>query len=194
MFSPSQLSRDKMVLWLLLTSDCSIIHPWIGYQVYLTYESDLPRSKRNLSLHLSAPSTLYDLRQKGFCFVSQTHPVVPSLIWSLCSSDRRFAARFLQISRHREPPCVKLTVTSVFTARDLHPIDYAHAGRTKKTENPIDSPFSIYGGWCWHSFCLSIFVHQSIPIYFVRRLPAPLSPDLHTYSPKGTLVLWCIFC
>src|SRR5690625_2412585 len=88
---------------------------------------------RHLSLHLSAPSTLYDLRQKVFCFVSQTHPVVPSLIWSLCSSDRRFAARFLQISRHREHPCVKLTVTSVFTARDLHPIDYAHAGRTKRS-------------------------------------------------------------
>src|SRR5690625_3061552 len=124
-----------MVLWLLLTSDCSIIHHWIGYQVYLTYQSDLPRYKRNLSLHLSAPSILYDLRQKGFCFVSQTHPVVPSLIWSLCSSDRRFAARFLQISRHREHPCVKLTVTSVFTARDLHPIDYAHAGRTKSTDS-----------------------------------------------------------
>src|SRR5690625_7510536 len=31
-----------MVLWLLLTSDCSIIHHWIGYQVYLTYQSDLP--------------------------------------------------------------------------------------------------------------------------------------------------------
>src|SRR5690625_5023760 len=43
----------------------------------------------------------------------------------------RFAARFLQISRHREHPCVKLTATSVFTARDSHPIDYAHAGRTK---------------------------------------------------------------
>src|SRR5690625_4189905 len=135
LFSPSLLSRDKMVLWLLLTSDCSIIHHWIGCQVYLTYQSDLPRYKRNLSLHLSAPSTLYDLRQKGFCFVSQTHPVVPSLIWSLCSSDRRFAARFLQISRHREHPCVKLTVTSVFTARDLHPIDYAHAGRTKRTSS-----------------------------------------------------------
>src|SRR5690625_1471952 len=74
---------------------------------------------------------MYVLGQKGLCFVSQTHPVVPSLIWSLCSSDRRFAVRFLQISRHREHPCVKLTVTSVFTARDLHPIDYAHAGRTK---------------------------------------------------------------
>src|SRR5690625_816427 len=153
MFSPSQLSRDKMVLWLLLTSDCSIIHPWIGYQVYLTYESDLPRSKRNLSLHLSAPSTLYDLRQKGFCFVSQTHPVVPSLIWSLCSSDRRFAARFLQISRHREHPCVKLTVTSVFTARDLHPIDYAHAGRTSSRWEWLTPDLShhrtyrsVYGG------------------------------------------------
>src|SRR5690625_5148469 len=131
-----------MVLWLLLTSDCSIIHHWIGYQVYLTYQSDLPRYKRNLSLHLSAPSILYDLRQKGFCFVSQTHPVVPSLIWSLCSSDRRFAARFLQISRHREHPCVKLTVTSVFTARDLHPIDYAHAGRTTKTDFPLGK--SVY--------------------------------------------------
>src|SRR5690625_7238886 len=86
----------------------------------------------SLSLRLSSSSSLYDLRQRGFCFVSQTQPVVPSLIWSLCSSDRRFAARFLQISRHREHPCVKLTITSVFTARDLRPIDYAHAGRTKK--------------------------------------------------------------
>src|SRR5690625_4566765 len=121
-----------MVLWLLLTSDCSIIHHCIGYQVYLTYQSDLPRQKRNLSLHLSAPSTLYDLRQKGFCFVSQTHPVVPSLIWSLCSSDRRFAARFLQISRHRERSCVQLIASSVFTAQNSHPIDYAHAWRTTK--------------------------------------------------------------
>ena len=67
----------------------------------------------------------------------QTHPIVPSLIWSSCSSDRRFAARFLQIPRHHGHPCVKLTVTSAFTVRDLHPIDYAHAGRTIKKVLPI---------------------------------------------------------
>src|SRR5690625_5806843 len=94
---------------------------------------------------------MYVLGQKGLCFVSQTHPVVPSLIWSLCSSDRRFAVRFLQISRHREHPCVKLTVTSVFTARDLHPIDYAHAGRTKDQKHEQ-------------------FFHASDPVYFFLLL------------------------
>ena len=36
-------------------------------------------------------------------------------------TDRRFAARFLQIPRHHEHPCVKLTVTSTFTVRELSP-------------------------------------------------------------------------
>ncbi|MDR9794773.1 hypothetical protein Q8A72_18090, partial [Aeribacillus pallidus] len=41
-------------------------------------------------------------------------------------------ARFLQIPRHHGHPCVKLTATSAFAARDFHPIDYTHAGRTSK--------------------------------------------------------------
>jgi len=44
----------------------------------------------------------------------------------------KFAARFLQIPRRHGHPCVKLTATSAFAARDFHPIDYTHAGRTHK--------------------------------------------------------------
>ncbi|WP_225434279.1 hypothetical protein, partial [Peribacillus tepidiphilus] len=50
-------------------------------------------------------------------------------------SDRKFAARFLQIPRHRGHPCVKLTATSAFAVRDSHPIDYTHAGRTQYAYN-----------------------------------------------------------
>jgi hypothetical protein len=60
----------------------------------------------------------------------QTHPMLPSLIWSSYSLGRKFAADFLQILRHHRHPCLKLTITTAFMARDLHPIDYAHAGRT----------------------------------------------------------------
>ncbi|WP_225434199.1 hypothetical protein, partial [Peribacillus tepidiphilus] len=55
-------------------------------------------------------------------------------------SDRKFAARFLQIPRHHGHPCVKLTATSAFAARDSHPIDYTHAGRTQQ------KPLSIRKG------------------------------------------------
>src|SRR5690625_4591047 len=109
---------------------------------------------------------MYVLGQKGLCFVSQTHPVVPSLIWSLCSSDRRFAVRFLQISRHREHPCVKLTVTSVFTARDLHPIDYAHAGRTKKRriQSILRFLFTVVG----------VGIRSAYPSLFINQFPSIL--------------------
>ncbi|WP_374718211.1 hypothetical protein, partial [Neobacillus sp.] len=60
-----------------------------------------------------------------------------------CSSDRKFAARFLQIPRHHGHPCVKLTATSAFAARDFHPIDYTHAGRTCKKQQ---------GSPCCYSF------------------------------------------
>ncbi|WP_424237914.1 hypothetical protein, partial [Bhargavaea ginsengi] len=36
---------------------------------------------------------------------------------------------------------VRLTVTSAFTVRDLHPIDCAHAGRTMLKRHPIRMPF-----------------------------------------------------
>ncbi|MGE7768787.1 hypothetical protein, partial [Peribacillus sp. NPDC096540] len=45
---------------------------------------------------------------------------------------RRFAACFLQIPRHHGHPCIKLTITTAFMVRDLHPIDCTNAGRTKK--------------------------------------------------------------
>ncbi|MED4926359.1 hypothetical protein, partial [Bacillus smithii] len=51
------------------------------------------------------------------------------------SSDRKFAARFLQIPRHHGHPCVKLTATSAFAAWDFHPIDYTHAGRTQESRS-----------------------------------------------------------
>ncbi|MGI6143366.1 MAG: hypothetical protein ACOYEK_05845, partial [bacterium] len=55
------------------------------------------------------------------------------LVCGSCSSGRRFAAGFLQILRRRRHPCLKLTATATFTARDFHPRDSAHAGRTYKT-------------------------------------------------------------
>ncbi|WP_374718190.1 hypothetical protein, partial [Neobacillus sp.] len=53
-------------------------------------------------------------------------------------SDQKFAARFLQIPRHHGHPCVKLTATSAFAARDFHPIDYTHAGRTQMKNSYLD--------------------------------------------------------
>ncbi len=55
----------------------------------------------------------------------------------------KFAARFLQIPRHHGYPCVKLTATSAFAARDFHPIDYTHAGRTRKNAAQILAAFSF---------------------------------------------------
>jgi len=72
----------------------------------------------------------------------------------------KFAARFLQIPCRHGHPCVKLTATSAFAARDFHPIDYTHAGRTPKKTKPlritglvfclIDYSVSIL--WTRHSF------------------------------------------
>ncbi|MFY9500077.1 MAG: hypothetical protein WAQ23_02030, partial [bacterium] len=49
------------------------------------------------------------------------------------------SAGFLQILRRRRHPCLKLTATATFTARDFHPRDSAHAGRTKNPapEKPV---------------------------------------------------------
>jgi len=53
-----------------------------------------------------------------------------------CSSDRRFAAGFLQIPPRGGHPCLKLTATIPFAVRDLHPIEHAHAGH-KSSPSPI---------------------------------------------------------
>ncbi|MGI6144101.1 MAG: hypothetical protein ACOYEK_09650, partial [bacterium] len=52
-----------------------------------------------------------------------------------------FAAGFLQILRRRRHPCLKLTATATFTARDFHPRDSAHAGRTEMRGRLAAAPF-----------------------------------------------------
>ena len=56
--------------------------------------------------------------------------VLYSLTFASCSSDRNFAADFLQIPPHDGHPCLKLTLLDASRVRDLHPIDNAPAGRT----------------------------------------------------------------
>ena len=110
-----------------------------------------------------------------------------SLVWSSYSSDRKFAARFLQIPRHRGHPCVKLTTTSAFVARDFHPRDYTHAGRTIKNARP-DS------GRAW--LLLDIQQRNENPqtkkpvlnrrAYTLtrKRLPKPVSPKQNPETEK----------
>ena len=60
--------------------------------------------------------------------------MIVSLVCSSCSLGRRFASDFLQIPRHHGHPCLWLTPTTAFEARDFHPKAYTHAGRTQKAE------------------------------------------------------------
>ena len=62
-----------------------------------------------------------------------TLPDMPCLICSFCSSDQRFAIRLPPDSTSR---WTSLSLAVHFPlsgcVRDFHPLDYAHAGRTKK--------------------------------------------------------------
>jgi len=68
--------------------------------------------------------------RKAFPIVACSIPC--SIIWSYCSSDQRFAARFLQIPYRHGHPCVRLTATSAFAARNFHPIDCTMLGAQEK--------------------------------------------------------------
>ncbi|WP_218640746.1 hypothetical protein, partial [Paenibacillus odorifer] len=59
------------------------------------------------------------------------------------SSDRRFAAGFLQIPPRGGHPCLKLMATTAFAIRDFNPIDSAHAGRTQQKNLPTGRFFFL---------------------------------------------------
>src|SRR5699024_7390599 len=57
------------------------------------------------------------------------------LLYDFCSSDQRFASSFLQIPYHYGHPCF-LAMCLPLQGRtwDFHPLEFAHAGRTKKRQ------------------------------------------------------------
>lgn len=64
-----------------------------------------------------------------------TLPDIPCLICDFCPSDQRFAIRLPSDFTSRWTPlslAVSFPLSGHFT--DLHRLDYAHAGRTRKTE------------------------------------------------------------
>ncbi len=89
---------------------------------------------RTYSFSSSASFTRYGRRQKDFMLLSIHNS--PS-----SSSDRRFTVHFQQIPHQHGHPCTWLTSHSVFAVRDLHPIDYVRAGRTKVLMTPVIKNF-----------------------------------------------------
>ena len=66
-----------------------------------------------------------------------TLPDIPSLICDFCPSDQRFAIRLPSDSTSRWTPlpsAVSFPLSGHST--DFHRLDYAHAGRTKKSSHP----------------------------------------------------------
>ena len=59
----------------------------------------------------------------GLCFVMQTHPLHLPLSAS-CSSDRDFAADFLQIPPHDGHPCLELTLPTIMVCSGFSPYSY----------------------------------------------------------------------
>jgi len=72
----------------------------------------------------------------------QTYPPGICLICDSCSSDRSFAADFLQIPPHNGHPCLKLTVGTINLRIGISPTSkrpcWAHIRKT---------PVKIYGGF-----------------------------------------------
>ena len=67
----------------------------------------------------------------GLRLVAQPHPSQPASC-DFCSSDQRFACTFLQIPPHDGHPwCSAMTFPLLGQSRDFHPLECAHAGRTK---------------------------------------------------------------
>ena len=63
-----------------------------------------------------------------------TLPDIPCLIYDFCSSDQRFALRLPSDSISRWTPlssAIRFPLSGY--VRDFHPLDYAHAGRTKNS-------------------------------------------------------------
>jgi len=63
-------------------------------------------------------------------------PSMPCLIYGFCSSDQRFAIRLPSDSTSRQTP-LSLAVHFPLSGcvRNFHPSDYAHAGRTTKSQS-----------------------------------------------------------
>src|SRR5690625_1890409 len=90
---------------------------------------------------------------------------VPSIfgLTSPCSLGRRFAADFLQIPPHGGHPCLKLTVTTAFTAQDFNLIEYVHASHTKRANHSIKVICSLHFNFDDIHFCdhtLSVVNHD----------------------------------
>lgn len=67
-----------------------------------------------------------------FYFILQAYLSEPSLICDFCPSDQRFAYSFFQILPHDKHPCCSAIHFPLSGhVRDLHPLEFAHAGQTK---------------------------------------------------------------
>ena len=74
-----------------------------------------------------------------------TLPDIPCLICDFCPSDQRFAIRLPSDSTSRWTPlslAISFPPSGHFT--DLHRLDYAHAGRTRKAGSKIKSASSFF--------------------------------------------------
>ncbi|MGI6143468.1 MAG: hypothetical protein ACOYEK_06360, partial [bacterium] len=84
------------------------------------------------------------------------------------------------ILRRRRHPCLKLTATATFTARDFHPRDSAHAGRTEKV--PLSGTFaddillSSVSAALKTAFCRPYASAGSLPSALNRRSCETTSP------------------
>ena len=107
----------------------------------------------------------------------------PSLICDFCPSDRVFAYNFLQILPHcKHPCCSAMHFPLSGHARDSHPLEFAHVGRTTKKRLvktslfpklesfrkgiPISS-FKVYFIICTNNILLVLYFITIVPIFSI---------------------------
>lgn len=149
MFGPSPFSAPERST-MTSADSCQFSRTFIvtGYQItWHTWQASPGKSVDFPSIHPPHILSAAFGTRTSLCFASSSNSA--SLLCGSCSSGRRFAAGFLQTPPHGGRPCLKLTTTATFVARDLHPIANAHAGRTQKRLS-VTSPkaLMLLKKWC----------------------------------------------
>ena len=121
------ITGTSSLLWLLLTSHSSLL---LGFILCETSQLKVRTLSPSSIRHIYFVST--NVITIRLCCILPTYLSKPSLICDFCPSDRGFAYNFLQISSRNEHPCCSAMHFPLSgRARDFHPLEFAHVGRTK---------------------------------------------------------------
>jgi len=126
-----------------------------------------------------------------FCFANSSAPSTP--ICDFCSSDRDFAAGFIQIPRRRGHPCHKLTVPTAKPVTDFHRQAVAPAGLTKKKSNARAFDF-LHGSQI--RFTVTVYGYVTVTVHgfglqirftYMRPGENPLGQEVRFHSETASI-------